>query len=364
MSIPASALGLVHAPESNSMTHKQTITEMKWNSDQFLSSIKKWSQDATWLSLLRKLPMRLAQWESKYLPLYAATGVDSCNGSNPYFLLYPDTVASGRKLLRKQGLSNYQINKSLGWLVYSIADENQYHGPWFVESHQYVRPTLLPTNYDTVETKRHIQEQETEQDQNLALLKQRRCKLKSNLCFIQAIQSSPNHDPTRDHVMVLDSISLTTSSMLNLVFSKTHIHVPNPDQEVFVKTHRKLKLPIHCTLSPLFASEWIRNSVHDFEPATVDFGLDYCCSWFGNEVCRPKEDVALLFHSGSLRRVLWITVSWIRLDPCEVEADVKATVTDLCVRYSRQCVIHKPIRYAHMLSFLFECAPTPTPPTH
>jgi hypothetical protein len=121
------------------------------------------------------------------------------------------------------------------------------------------------------------------------------------------------HDRPNRKIVYLDSPALLTTRYLDAtgLFSKDDLFVPNIDLDFSQKinsSHRDLFTLFQCSIY-----EWMRDLPPHLCKFCFDVGMDYCCTFHGNDKVKPKADLALMFQNGILAKhngVLWLTFSY------------------------------------------------------
>lgn len=155
-------------------------------------------------------------------------------------------------------------------------------------------------------------------------------KTSVNAVFISLVQ---RFDSSKQHnVMYLDSeMGHTTYGLAAAGFPSAKLFLVNCDQ--------KLSKAMSCilrestTVCAEFAYEWIRDVCTQTK---FHLGLDFCCTWKGNDWVRPQLDVEMAFvrcllpkHGG----VLWITASF---RGCNSDETILALTNDVFT-WSQKC---------------------------
>jgi hypothetical protein len=110
-------------------------------------------------------------------------------------------------------------------------------------------------------------------------------------------------------VVYLDDLSGSTTNLLSTVIHipPNRLYCPHPDPNILKKMKKQTLL--QATYSSQYLFEWIRDC--DFKQC-FDVGMDYSCSFAGNQHIKPQSDLIMLFKRGLLARdngVLWLSVT-------------------------------------------------------
>jgi hypothetical protein len=133
-------------------------------------------------------------------------------------------------------------------------------------------------------------------------------KKKRNVDFLTLLVN--NHRADRN-VVYLDAPSCQTTKLLHGIdmFKSSQLHVPNPDKSFLERAPAHFKTMATHYNATIY--EWMRD-VNDYEGDEYDFGLDYCCTFVGNNTIKPKEDLTFMFRNRMLAKhngILWLTFS-------------------------------------------------------
>lgn len=180
-----------------------------------------------------------------------------------------------------------------------------------------------------------------------------RNKIQSNFLFSQLLLT---YTRVNRHIVYLDDpvLGLTTTCLQSN--GTYQLHVPNPQfldsslipfMSQFLKPNNTCN-NIHTYGCTIF--EWLRDT-----PITndtyYDVGMDYCCTWQGNDSCNPQHDIVLLFQSGLLARhhgVVWITVN----TRGQTRQDMVSTIVSFITKEANKN--HYTIQYLHAFTCMYK----------
>ena len=112
-------------------------------------------------------------------------------------------------------------------------------------------------------------------------------------------------------IVYLDSEVALTTSLIHAMklFKASELHVPNPNDKFLQQAPADFaSMATHYDAS---VYEWMRD-VEDGGKDEYNFGLDYCCTFDGNNQVKPKADLTMLFRKRLLAKkdgLIWLTVS-------------------------------------------------------
>ncbi len=132
-------------------------------------------------------------------------------------------------------------------------------------------------------------------------------KERVNNLVLNALMTSSREDRK---IMYLDGPQGYTTSVLAKHFKPDQLHAVNANP--LFKNHPVLKktLTFQCLVYEMIRDAAPYSKGRKMITLSYDLLLDYCCTFEGNDVCRPKKDLELAFHKQLLAKkngILWLT---------------------------------------------------------
>lgn len=177
-------------------------------------------------------------------------------------------------------------------------------------------------------------------------------KVLANFEFVQFLKI---YDPKQeDLVLYLDSPTAHTTVMLiSAGYKKSNLFVPNPGIVADLDGNWMRDI------TQVFDSA-VLEFLRDMDPEDEDefhFGLDYCCTFEGNEnMCKPKQDLILIFGQKRLKvknGVLWLTVCFRGQSQKQCKSSLQSHVRKLSKQYGYSIALLQCRSYKQMMYFIF-----------
>lgn len=144
------------------------------------------------------------------------------------------------------------------------------------------------------------------------------------------------------NALTLDTSCLLTTRMLLRKGFK--VHIPNPVEVTpLTRAVRRLSLPQRRKVKVYGYS--LHHFLQDYTGRPFDVVYaDFCCSWTGNQMCRPREDIHLLLDRGLLQRGALLAVT----------ASYRSSQTCLCKGHQGDWVMEEVTRIAQTSNLCLE----------